>query len=399
MSLSYRGRSGERFMSASKLFVYLRVCAIALIVSTPLASVQASELQSVWQGVDRIVAIGDVHGDYEGYKEVLRAAGIINRRGKWDAGNTHFVQVGDVPDRGPDTDKIIDHLMDLEKQAERDGGRVHALIGNHEAMNMLGDLRYVDAGEFEALKSRNAKRLRQGYYDRVVEYLSQQPEPPVIDEAFRDKWMSEHPLGWVEHRQFWDPKGEYGRWVLSHNAVIKINDVLFVHGGLGPSMLERSIEGINDQVRRELAEPGNASDLLVDAEDGPLWYRGLAATENETETLHLAALQEHFGVSTVVIGHTPGYGTVVPRYAGQVLVIDTGISAHYGGHRASIEITAEERVVVQAGQRVALPRSKAEELPYFKKMAELNPTAKNLAVLIQRLESPALEGSEPEQEP
>ena len=58
-----------------------------------------------WQGVERIVAVGDIHGDYGNYIEVLRAAGLVDKKGKWSGGKTHLVQTGDIPDRGPDTGK------------------------------------------------------------------------------------------------------------------------------------------------------------------------------------------------------------------------------------------------------------------------------------------------------
>ena len=70
-----------------------------------------------WEGVERIVAIGDLHGDYENYLEVLRIAGVVDKRGKWSGGKTHLVQTGDIPDRGPDTIKIIKHISKLAKQA------------------------------------------------------------------------------------------------------------------------------------------------------------------------------------------------------------------------------------------------------------------------------------------
>ena len=68
-----------------------------------------------WTGVDRLVAVGDIHGDYENYLAILEAAGLVDKRGKWAGGETHFVQTGDIPDRGPDTLKIIEHLDKLAK--------------------------------------------------------------------------------------------------------------------------------------------------------------------------------------------------------------------------------------------------------------------------------------------
>ena len=102
--------------------------------------------QDTFPAVERIVAIGDVHGDYGQFLAALRQSGLVDGKGNWSGGRTHFVQTGDIPDRGPDTRKIIDFLTELTKQAEKAGGRVHALIGNHETMNVLGDLRYVHPG-------------------------------------------------------------------------------------------------------------------------------------------------------------------------------------------------------------------------------------------------------------
>ena len=106
--------------------------------------------QAEWTGVERVVAVGDVHGDYGGFVEVLRSAGVIDQKLRWTGGKTHLVQTGDVPDRGADSRKAMDLLMNLEKQAAKAGGQVHALIGNHEAMNLYGDLRYTVPGEFAA---------------------------------------------------------------------------------------------------------------------------------------------------------------------------------------------------------------------------------------------------------
>ena len=124
-----------------------------------------------WTGVERIVAIGDLHGDYAQYINVMRSAGLLDKNEKWIGGNTHLVQTGDIPDRGDDTRKIIDHIVKLGKQAKRKGGYVHLLIGNHEAMNVTGDLRYVTAGEFQAFTTRNSPRLQNMQWERQLEWM------------------------------------------------------------------------------------------------------------------------------------------------------------------------------------------------------------------------------------
>ena len=350
----------------------------------------ATAAQAVWNDVQRIVAVGDVHGDYDGYREVLEESGLINKRGNWIGGATHLVQAGDIPDRGPDTAAVIRHLQALEKQAKAAGGRVHALIGNHEALNILGDLRYVHPGEYRALKGPRARSLRQAYYRQTLEALAD-TDPRVNDRTFREQWMDAHPLGWVEHRQHWHPQGEFGSWVVSHNAVIKINGTLFVHGGLGPAMLDLTLQEINDQIRRELSSASGTgaepTQLLADAEEGPLWYRGFAQEETDSTEAHLEAVLSHFEADRIVMGHTPGFGTILPRFRGRAIAIDSGISAHYGSHRAALLMENGGLYVLQKQQQVPLPHTAAEEITYLRTMVALNPSMGRLAQRLDALEA------------
>ncbi|MEL6871018.1 MAG: metallophosphoesterase, partial [Pseudomonadota bacterium] len=351
------------------------------------ASLVAHAGISDWQGVERIIAIADVHGDYDNYITVLQQAGVVDKRGRWSAGATHFVQLGDVPDRGPDTAKIIEHLMKLEVQANKSGGKVHVLIGNHEVMNMIGDLRYVHPGEYEALTSRKSDRLREDYYAQLVDFLIAQEPDVVIDPAFREQWLTAHPLGYVEHRQHWHPQGPFGAWVRSHNTVVRINRNLFVHGGLSPDYIDWSLQRINETVRTELATPAAAALPVIEDEDGPLWYRGLSLGEELPEiTEHVDALLKRFEVDRIIVGHTPGFGTIVPRYDGRVVAADSGIAAHYGGHLASVLIENGKAFTVQRGQRVALPTSYADLLAYYRAIDEIEPDVNNLQYRIRQLE-------------
>ena len=132
-------------------------------------------LQDVWTGVERVIAVGDVHGDYEQLVAVLQSAGVIDREEKWIGGKTHLVQTGDMLDRGPDSRKVMDLLMRLEGEASKAGGRVHVLIGNHEAMNIYGDLRYVSAGDYASFTDGNSEKRFEEHYQRHLKHLKESP--------------------------------------------------------------------------------------------------------------------------------------------------------------------------------------------------------------------------------
>ena len=122
----------------------------------------AASTSPAFAQAQRIVAVGDLHGDYAAWIDIARAAGIVDARSRWSGGNAILVQTGDIADRGPDSLKIIRHLQALQKEAPAAGGKVVVLVGNHEAMNVTGDLRYVDPGEYAAFRDRRSEVTQLG---------------------------------------------------------------------------------------------------------------------------------------------------------------------------------------------------------------------------------------------
>src|SRR5262249_25877859 len=141
--------------------------AVALVLAAAVGSRASHAASSTCQfnGVDRVVAVGDVHGAHDRFVEILRTAGVLDDRSRWIGGRTHLVQLGDVVDRGPDSLKTLELLDGLQREAQRAGGAVHALLGNHEVMRMLGDLRYVTPGEYEAFTSTKSGEVRDAYVE------------------------------------------------------------------------------------------------------------------------------------------------------------------------------------------------------------------------------------------
>ena len=347
-----------------------------------------------WQGVERIVAIGDIHGDYANYIKILEAAELINSRGKWIGGETHLVQTGDIPDRGPDTTEIIQHLQKLSKQAARKGGQVHALIGNHEAMNVYGDLRYVTEGEYQAFVTRNSDELRDRYYDLVLQNL-QETDPEEfakIDENYREEWDKTHPLGWVEHRQAWDPawnpEGEYALWVLGNKVAVQINDLIFLHGGISGAYCQNSLESLTAKTREGLRNFASADRSILEDEYGPLWYRGLSGQEPRAPVETVDAILQQHNASHIVVGHTPTSGVIWPRYDGKVIQIDTGIAAYYGGHMGYLEINSDGLFAGYPDGKVKLPETEEDLVPYLEQVIALSPGNSHLQNMLNRLQAP-----------
>ena len=347
-----------------------------------------------WEGVERVVAVGDIHGDYDNYMATLRAAGLVDRKGKWSGGETHFVQVGDLPDRGPDTLKIMQHISDLAKQARRKGGRVHSLIGNHEVMNVTGDLRYVHPGEYEAFVTRKSGALRDRYFELYTKQLeTQEPEAfAALPGDFRERWEAEHPLGWLEHRQAWDPRwnadAEYAGWVMDRKIAVRINGSVFVHGGISLSYCGNSLQSMTERAvaRMKNYDPDNPG-LLEDA-NGPLWYRGLSGVDPEASSEAVDVILERYGARRIVVGHTPTKGVIWPRYDGRVVQIDTGISKHYGGHIGYLAISPEGVFAGYPGGRLPLPDADGDRAAYLEQVIALDPDNENLRKRLQQLRKP-----------
>jgi hypothetical protein len=336
----------------------MRILSALLFALTLFIAAPAAHAQSSWDNVARIVVIGDLEGDYEKFVDMLRQAQLVDEGGDWAGGQAHLVQLGDIPDRGPNSRMIMDHLMRLEPQAQRAGGHVHALIGNHEAMNVEGDLRYVHPGEYAAFADRRSQRRRTEFYRQTQAHLRRNPPPggvPVFDDAFRAAWESEHPLGYVEHRHAWAPTGAYGRWIAGHDSVIRINDLLFLHAGIGPAYLPAERDAMNEAVRHALnGQPDPAFADILTAQEGPLWYRGLSLNDEAQETPHLDALLARHGVSRIIVGHTKRAATVLPRFNGRVIITDIAQRRNSPDPNAFLIIENGALTTVHRGQRVPL---------------------------------------------
>ncbi|RKP08183.1 Metallo-dependent phosphatase-like protein [Thamnocephalis sphaerospora] len=255
-------------------------------------------------GKRRIVAVGDLHGDLKSTLNVLRMAGVIDKEDKWAGGNnTILVQTGDLIDRGEDTVELLELFPRLIKEAYEVGGRVIQVLGNHEIMNLAGDLRYVSPNE-----------------------------PGFASAAKRALDFSR--------------SGRFGRRLYNVPLVHQVGDTVFAHGGITPEWSAPNLHHINlqaaDQLRRYAVGPNSYMRMEtppVLGIEGPAWYRGYAKDPEEIACRTLRQALNIMNVERMVVGHTlQNNGRVLSRCNNRFFVIDVGISQAYMGQQAALEI-------------------------------------------------------------
>ena len=318
---------------------------LALAMLLGCSAIPPVEAQQAYRfdGVERVVAFGDIHGDIDVLTTVLRGTGVVDDHLNWQGGRTHLVSTGDLIDRGDYGRQVLELLMRLEGEAEAAGGKVHVLLGNHEAMVVSGDLRYVSAGDFEQYGGRAA------------------------------------------HRAAFAPGGLIGRWLLDKPVMIVVNGTAFAHGGLSSELIGRSLEQVNQSAHRDLRSfvdgwhaliasgeldaeanfdairsrartiaAGHADQFLQSVaagmvsaaeglpftRDGPLWYRGSSLCHPFSETEVVTAVLRSIRAERVAVGHTITHDHhIATRMDGRVIRMDTGMnSSAYNGRPSALII-------------------------------------------------------------
>jgi len=340
-------------------------CAASLkrfVLAATLALGASGSLLAAAAPPPRIIAVGDLHGDFNAWRTIARSASLIDGSGHWAAGKTILVQMGDITDRAPDSLKIIRSLQQLQKEAPRKGGKTIVILGNHEAMNLLGDNRYTTAGEYAAFADAQSAARRDRVYQAnraKLEAATRAADPKATPDQVRAAWMAEHPLGWVEHTLAWGPSGELGKWATSNPAIVKIGGTLFAHGGISAEYSKLGIDEINKRVAAAMAAGDDRPNSILSDPLGPLWYRGLVQADADAQAERaqskpppppLTADQEldvvlrALDAQRMVIAHTPQLHGIVIRGNGRLAPIDTGDSVYYGGPLSWLEINGDQMI-------------------------------------------------------
>jgi hypothetical protein len=221
------------------------------------------------QGALRIVAVGDIHGAIAEFRSILKTTGLADDSGRWSGGKAVLMQTGDYMDRGAGTRAVLDLLMALERQAKDAGGRVAVALGNHEAMNLIGDTRDVTPEIFATFADAQSESRRQTAWEQYAKLASAKTAKgeavPAVYQQTRDAWLATHPPGYIEYREAVGPRGQYGAWLRGKPIVIEYAGSIFMHAGIAPSLAPTKLDDLNDRVRDEVRRIDRFAQLLVEA--------------------------------------------------------------------------------------------------------------------------------------
>jgi hypothetical protein len=289
---------------------------------------------------ERIVVLGDIHGDFTMLTHLLRKAKVINKSNKWIGGNTIIVQVGDQIDScrpnksgdclNPDyikNDKaedlkVLRFMTELHSDAESHGGAVYSLVGNHELMNVDGDMSYVSLENLNEFGGEFGRQM-----------------------AFK-------------------PGGEIAKFVAcSRPLSLIIGSNLFVHAGFEPELIKKyNIDDINKLMALylldELRNPNIFREDFMIKSNSPLWTRAYSKITNDKCKKILIPLQKTYKVGRIYVGHTPQIENGINSACdGKIWRTDIGISNAFNNVDPTM-ITTGKKAKYRNGQLLEILNDK-----------------------------------------
>jgi len=258
-----------------------------------------SNEKAEYKGVKKMLVISDIEGNFTALRKLLLVNGVIDENFNWTFNKDHVVFTGDFVDRGTMVTEVLWLIYSLEEKAKAAGGYVHFILGNHEIMNMSGDLRYVQPRypEHAALMNRS-------------------------------------------YTQVFGTDTEIGRWLDTKNIVEKIGNILFMHGGISNYVNEAQIplKPINELIRPHYRDTGSVEypnpllNILV-SDYGPFWYRGYYAGSPRATLGQIDSTLDFYRVRHISTGHTVISKSISSLFDGKLFNTDVH---HAGGHSEAL---------------------------------------------------------------
>ncbi|MGW8265105.1 MAG: metallophosphoesterase [Longimicrobiales bacterium] len=262
--------------------------------------------------LDRIIAIGDLHGDLQAARAALRLGGAIDARDRWIGGKLVVVQTGDILDRGDEEEAIMNLFQRIGREARSAGGAVHVLNGNHELMNVMLDFRYVTEGGFLAFDD----VARVDPADSLLSSLD--PQERLRAAAFR-------------------PGGPVALQLAERPTGLVLGSNLFVHGGILPDQVAMGLDVMNREIQRWLRNEAPPPEW-IQGDRSPVWTRLYSRQPTTAACDTLDFVLKELEVERMVVGHTVQTTGITAYCGGRVWSIDVGMAAHYGGRPEVLEI-------------------------------------------------------------
>lgn len=262
--------------------------------------------RSEWGKPRKQLVISDIEGNFAAFRKLLVANKVMDDQFNWTFEDGHLLLVGDFVDRGSQVTEVLWLIYSLEEKARAAGGYVHYVLGNHEIMNLSGDLRYLHPKYVEAATLMNKQFI-----------------------------------------QLYGESSELGRWLRTKNVAEKVGDILYVHGGISPLVyrVPFDVPMINKIARPFYADSVNnypdAETEILYSDYGPFWYRGMyKAGDPRVIEKEVDSSLMRFNSKHIITGHTVVSDTVSMWFKGKVFNTDTH---HAKGHSQGLLIEGGDK--------------------------------------------------------
>lgn len=271
-----------------------------------------------WDSVSKMLIISDIEGNFESFRKLLQGNGVVDSLMNWSFGNAHLVLTGDFFDRGNQQTEVLWLIYSLEEKAKAAGGYVHFVLGNHEIMNLSGDIRYVNKKYLM-----NAALMNKDYITLFAEDT------------------------------------ELGRWLRTKNVMERVGDILFVHGGISEAVNHMSIqpEALNSLVRPYYPDSTYSyNDSRIDtlfSDLGPFWYRGYYSGSPKASLQQIERTLALYNVKHIATGHTVIADTISVLFSGKVF--NTDVHHAKGMSEGLLKENGQYFRVNQLGEKFRLP--------------------------------------------
>jgi len=263
----------------------------------------------------KLFVCSDPHGRMDCFLSLLQGNGVVDKDLNWAYGKNHLMIIGDVFDRGDDVLPIFWLIYKLEAEAEAAGGKVSFLLGNHETLVLMNDLRYT-----------NEK------YSQLADTLG------------------------MKYPELFAKNTELGRWLNTRNTIEIIGKNLFTHAGLSQEFYDQNltIDEVNKTVplglykrKTERKEAGELIYFLY-ASYGPIWYRGLVREEKKSHPVSSDSLNlilKRYHANRIIVGHTimdePSF-----FYNGKVVAVNVDNAKNKAAHKGRAVLIEGKKITV-----------------------------------------------------